>query len=280
MFESSGEARGSRVFQTRKYASIRGFRLAEGGEKKKRRGSSAGGRRARRRTPVNPPSLTGRRPAAVATSLRGAWGGGRGGRASGRARGETGAGGALAKNTRASEVHTRARGIWAPRADARGRTRDGGGARGARGAARRRANAPEPSQRLYRVRDLDVGVGLVRLARGRARCRRCLPAAHWFSRFPKKPPRRPAATRNLRPRTPERRDRVGGRARSVERATNATCARVRRRTAGEEGSEAKKTELRTCFVLKLAASRANVVQSAAPPPADAHRGRRTFFFRE
>ena len=118
--------------ETRRYE---GFASRRGGGKKKRRGSSAGGRRARRRTPVNPPSLTGRRPAAVATSLRGAWGGGRGGRASGRARGETGAGGALAKNTRASEVHTRARGIWAPRADARGRTRDGG-ARGGRGGRR------------------------------------------------------------------------------------------------------------------------------------------------
>jgi len=189
--------------------------------------------------------------------------------------------GARSRKTPARARCTRGRAEYGHRGRTRGDGRGmGGGARGARGAARRHANAPEPSQRLYRVRDLDVGVGLVRLARGRARCRRCLPAAHWFSRFPKKPPRRPAATRNLRPRTPERRDRVGARARSVERATNATCARVRRRTAGEEGSEAKKTELRTCFVLKLAASRANVVQSAAPPPADAHRGRRTFFFRE
>ena len=99
--------------------------------------------------------------------------------------------GALAK-TPARARCTRGRaGIWAPRADARGRTRDGG-ARGGRG-GRRDAVRTRPSHRsAYRVRDLDVGVGLVRLARGRARCRRCSPCRIGFRDSPKAtaPPRR------------------------------------------------------------------------------------------
>ena len=218
---------------------------------------------------MNPPSLTGRRPAAVATSLRGAWGGvaGAGVRAC------AGGGG----RARSRKTPARASAHAGARNEHRGRTRgDGRGmGGGGEGGGATPCNAPEPSQRLYRVRDLDVGVGLVRLARGQLGGDASLPLMVSHSQATA-PPRRnpePAAA------NPGQETGSGG-ARGAWNERRTRRARARRRTAGEEGSEAKKTELRTCFVLKLAASRATVVQSAAPPPADAHRGRRTFFFRE
>lgn len=173
-----GDTRRRRAKTSRRFEGFLSFVLG----RRRGTGRGAGGRarRARvlgRRTPVNPPSLTGRRPDASATSLCARWSGAREAGVSG--------GSGLEHDRRArtrvacfsQAVGTARRGL------ATTRRRRKGARRGYR-VGTDAACVPEPSQRLLGVREFHLrvrGVLRVRLrARGRRprRCRNTLGRAH------------------------------------------------------------------------------------------------------